>query len=86
MILFVDLELIGIGGYSLIEGFFIEKDYVLVVENMWLVFGVVWFLLIMFLVDLEKVVEFVVGDIVKLIYGGEIYGVVDIEDIYMLDK
>lgn len=42
LISFADLELIGIGGYSPIEGFFTEKDYVSVVENMRLASGVVW--------------------------------------------
>ncbi|MED1920232.1 sulfate adenylyltransferase [Bacillus velezensis] len=86
LISFADLELIGIGGYSPIEGFFTEKDYVSVVENMRLASGVVWSLPITLPVDLEKAAELAVGDTVKLTYGGETYGVVDIEDIYTPDK
>ncbi|CUB25114.1 sulfate adenylyltransferase [Bacillus amyloliquefaciens] len=86
LISFADLELIGIGGYSPIEGFFTEKDYVSVVENMRLASGVVWSLPITLPVDSEKAAELAVGDTVKLTYGGEIYGVVDIEDIYTPDK
>ncbi|QIW83730.1 sulfate adenylyltransferase [Bacillus velezensis] len=86
LISFADLELIGIGGYSPIEGFFTKKDYVSVVENMRLASGVVWSLPITLPVDSEKAAELAVGDTVKLTYGGETYGVVDIEDIYTPDK
>ncbi|MBW8583044.1 MULTISPECIES: sulfate adenylyltransferase [Bacillus] len=86
LISFADLELIGIGGYSPIEGFFTEKDYVSVVENMRLASGVVWSLPITLPVDSDKAAELAVGDTVKLTYGGETYGVVDIEDIYTPDK
>ncbi|WP_441394705.1 sulfate adenylyltransferase [Bacillus velezensis] len=86
LISFADLELIGIGGYSPVEGFFTEKDYVSVVENMRLASGVVWSLPITLPVDSEKAAELAVGDTVKLTYGGETYGVVDIEDIYTPDK
>ncbi|WP_446098074.1 sulfate adenylyltransferase [Bacillus velezensis] len=86
LISFADLELIGIGGYSPIEGFFTEKDYVSVVENMRLASGVVWSLPITLPADSEKAAELAVGDTVKLTYGGETYGVVDIEDIYTPDK
>ncbi|MED0772994.1 MULTISPECIES: sulfate adenylyltransferase [Bacillus] len=86
LISFADLELIGIGAYSPIEGFFTEKDYVSVVENMRLASGAVWSLPITLPVDSEKAAELAVGDTVKLTYGGETYGVVDIEDIYTPDK
>lgn len=86
LISFADLELIGIGGYSPIEGFFTEKDYVSVVENMRLASGTVWSLPITLPVDSEKAAELAVGDTVKLTYDGETYGVVDIEDIYTPDK
>ena len=48
--------------------------------------GVVWSLPITLPVDSEKAAELAVGDTVKLTYGGETYGVVDIEDIYTPDK
>ncbi|KXZ22108.1 sulfate adenylyltransferase [Bacillus nakamurai] len=86
LISFADLELIGIGGYSPIEGFFTEKDYVSVVENMRLASGTVWSLPITLPVDSEKAAELAIGDTVKLTYGGETYGVVEIEDMYAPDK
>nr|WGD70519.1 sulfate adenylyltransferase [Bacillus subtilis] len=86
LISFADLELIGIGAYSPIEGFFNEKDYVSVVENMRLSSGVVWSLPITLPVDAQKAPELSVGETVKLAYEGETYGVIQIEDLYVPDK
>ncbi|MFP4959119.1 sulfate adenylyltransferase [Bacillus subtilis] len=86
LISFADLELIGIGAYSPIEGFFNEKDYVSVVENMRLSSGVVWSLPITLPVDAQKAAELSVGETVKLAYEGETYGVIQIEDLYVPDK
>lgn len=86
LISFADLELIGIGAYSPIEGFFNEKDYVSVVENMRLSSGVVWSLPITLPVAAQKAAELSVGETVKLTYEGETYGVIQIEDLYVPDK
>ncbi|UYP04957.1 sulfate adenylyltransferase [Bacillus subtilis] len=86
LISFADLELIGIGAYSPIEGFFNEKDYVSVVENMRLSSGVVWSLPITLPVDAQKAAELSLGETVKLTYEGETYGVIQIEDLFVPDK
>ncbi|NTU26464.1 sulfate adenylyltransferase [Bacillus tequilensis] len=86
LISFADLELIGIGAYSPIEGFFNEKDYVSVVENMRLSSGVVWSLPITLPVNAQKAAELSIGETVKLTYEGETYGVIQIEDLYAPDK
>ncbi|WP_307894331.1 sulfate adenylyltransferase [Bacillus swezeyi] len=86
LIAFADLELIGIGAYSPIQGFLTEKDYLSVVENMRLAGGEVWTLPITLPVDEQKAVQLKTGDTVRLTYNGETYGVIDIEDIYTPDK
>lgn len=83
---FSDLELIGIGAYSPIQGFMTEKDYLSVVENMRLSSGEVWTLPIALPVDEQKASSLKAGDTVRLTYNGETYAVIEIEDIYTPDK
>ncbi|NPC92510.1 sulfate adenylyltransferase [Bacillus sp. WMMC1349] len=85
-IAFSDLELIGIGGYSPIQGFLTEKDYLSVLNNMRLASGEVWTLPITLPVDEAKAVQLQTGETVRLMYQGETYGIIDIEDMYQPDK
>lgn len=71
LIAFADLELVGIGAYSPIQGFLTEKDYLSVVENMRLAGGQVWTLPISLPVNERKAAELKIGDTVRLTYQGK---------------
>ncbi|MFJ5767147.1 sulfate adenylyltransferase [Lysinibacillus sp. NPDC093210] len=81
-----DVELIAIGGYSPIDGFLTKSDYEAVVEHTRLASGIVWSIPITLPVNNEVAATLQPGDEAKLVYGNEIYGVIDITDIYEPDK
>ncbi|MFM1651436.1 sulfate adenylyltransferase [Brevibacillus sp. B_LB10_24] len=81
-----DLELIAIGAYSPISGFMDRANYDSVVEQMRLAGGQVWSLPITLPVPEEAAAELAVGDQVRLEYQGEVYGLMQITDIYRPDK
>lgn len=81
-----DLELIAIGGYSPIEGFLTQVDYESVVAQSRLASGIVWSIPITLPVTKEKASILQPGDEVKLVYGDEVYGVIEVADIYEPNK
>lgn len=81
-----DLELIGIGGYSPIDGFLTQEDYESVVARTRLASDVVWSIPITLPVTREVAESLQAGDEVKLLHSGEVYGVIEVADIYEPDK
>lgn len=81
-----DLELIGTGAYSPIEGFLSQKDYESVVNSMRLASGHVWSIPITLPVSEEQASSISVGDEVSLNFAGTTYGVITVSDIYVPDK
>ena len=81
-----DLELIGTGAYSPIEGFMTQKDYDSVVENLRLADGNVWSIPITLPISQDEASTISIGEEIKLTKDGDTYGVITVADIYTPDK
>ncbi len=81
-----DLELIGNGAYSPLEGFMGKEDYHSVVSRMRLADGTVWSIPITLPVAEEAAGKLAEGDEAALVYRNEVYGTIKISDIYLPDK
>ncbi|QHA92600.1 sulfate adenylyltransferase [Bacillus sp. N1-1] len=81
-----DLELIGTGAYSPLTGFLNESDYTSVVHNLKLENGLPWSIPITLPVTDNVAKKLSLGDEVKLISEGTVYGTVTVESIYQPDK
>ncbi|GAA3411893.1 sulfate adenylyltransferase [Paenibacillus hodogayensis] len=83
-----DLDLIGIGAFSPLNGFLEEKDYRSVLDRMRLADGTVWSIPIVLPVEEKLAAQLAVGDKAALIgeEDGIVYGILDVRSIYQIDQ
>ncbi|MGN7297435.1 sulfate adenylyltransferase [Ferdinandcohnia sp. SAFN-114] len=83
---FSDLELLANGAYSPLTGFLGSKDYYSVLENMRLVDGTVWSLPITLAITESKAQCLSIGDVIRLTYNGETFGIIELTEKFKPDK
>ncbi len=82
-----DLELIAIGGFSPLQGFMSQQDYLAVVKDMHLHNGIAWTLPITLPVTQEVADQLTVGSLVALDSpDGKMIGVLELEEKFTYDK
>ena len=82
-----DLELLGIGGFSPLNGFMKEEDYTSVLHHTRLTDGTIWSIPIMLSVTAEEAEQLPIGSEAALIgEEGLIYGTVKVEEKFKYDK
>lgn len=81
-----DLELIAIGSYSPLTGFMGENDYYHVLNQMRLGSGQVWSIPITLPIAKKQAERIELGQKVKLVQHGLVYGILEVEEKYVPDK
>ncbi|OIJ12537.1 sulfate adenylyltransferase [Anaerobacillus alkalilacustris] len=81
-----DLKLIANGAFSPLTGFLGKADYERVVNEMRLADGTVWSIPITLPVTKEKAEQLTIGKEVKLTVNGTVYGVLELEEVYVPNK
>ncbi|OVE78354.1 sulfate adenylyltransferase, partial [bacterium F11] len=84
--LHADIEMIGIGGFSPLEGFLPSDDYQSVLSNIRLSNGLIWPIPITLDVDQTVMKKLNVGQPAALVLDGTIVAILHVEDIYQFDK
>ncbi|PIO08367.1 sulfate adenylyltransferase [Candidatus Pacearchaeota archaeon CG10_big_fil_rev_8_21_14_0_10_34_12] len=79
----MDLEQIGIGSLSPLEGFMNSQNFYSVIDDMRLSEGIIWPLPITINTDQN---DFKINEDITLTYKGEAYGILHLEEIYEVNK
>ncbi|MGX6445038.1 sulfate adenylyltransferase [Neobacillus sp. K501] len=80
-----DLELIGVGLFSPLTGFLGKADYDSVVSNMRLADNTIWSIPVTLPVSYETAASLEVGEVIKLVFEKEVYGVIKVSEWYEPD-
>ncbi|KKO51432.1 sulfate adenylyltransferase [Paenibacillus sp. DMB20] len=83
-----DLDLIGVGAFSPLQGFLNEEDYLSVVSSMRLADGTVWSIPVTLAVDESTASKLSLGQQAALVgeEDGVVYGVITVDSIYRVDQ
>ncbi|WP_339832888.1 sulfate adenylyltransferase [Paenibacillus sp. FSL R7-0272] len=83
-----DLDLIGVGAFSPLQGFMNEEDYLSVVSRMRLADGTVWSIPITLAVNDQQADSLRKGETVALVgeADGVTYGLLEVQSIYKVDQ
>ncbi len=82
----MDVEQIAIGAFSPLEGFMSSSDFKSVTENMRLSNGIIWPLPIVLQVEDTVGKNLGKGEEISLLYKGELYAILHLEEVYSLNK
>ncbi|MEC0126953.1 sulfate adenylyltransferase [Paenibacillus pabuli] len=83
-----DLDLIGVGAFSPLQGFMNEEDYLSVISRMRLADGTVWSIPITLAVDEQQAAALRIGETVALVGedDGVTYGLLEVKSVYNVDQ
>ena len=81
-----DVEMIGIGGFSPLEGFMTKQDYDRVVSQRRLANGLVWTIPVTLAADRQTAQNLKTKSNAALINDGQIVAILHVEDLYQPDK
>ncbi|MEB3779289.1 MAG: sulfate adenylyltransferase [Desulfurococcales archaeon] len=82
----IDLEDIGFGVFSPLEGFMVQEDYIHVLDDMRLADDTPWTIPVTLDADPDELVDVREGDEIALYYDGRPIAIMSIEEIYGWDK
>ena len=82
----MDIEQIGVGAFSPLEGFLGKEDFRSVVDKYRLANGIVWPLPIILTIKEDQRKEISDGEEILLTHKGEGYGILHLKEIYKIDK